>query len=571
MKKISEIVRKNGYPQLCIYGEVQDGLAYITYLTENNRYADFAQAGYRLFSVPVFFGFNRLNEFSGLDVFKRGIFDKIEPDFSLFDEDMKRILDACPRAYVFPRVNVSLSRTWELQNPDELCDPYPDGTAGRASFASDAWAAEVKRELCAFIAHVEASEYRSHVVGYQIAGGNTEEWLPLDREKGISGKRATEKLARHVEEKGSEAADFAYYRRYSELVADRILEFSALVKRLTSRRLIVGTFYGYTLSCPDRIFGHHALLKILESEDVDFLCSPLCYSHDRSVGRDHPYGPPLASVKHHGKLYFSENDTRTHLSRAVNGMAWYNAPVWFGPDRECTCDVIKMHAAKALIHGHAAWWFDMWGGWFADGTYMTLLAELRRLFESNASDPALPSTEVAVFVDEECYARMPDASVSMNVCFNMREALGKMGAPYDTYLAADAPSVIDRYKAVVSLVPIETEASRRVKTLAAQSGLAFLEITENNYRITPGELRHFLKCAGVWVYCDRDAVIIANDRFVFLHTAEDGEYTLHTDAGKTLVDALTGEPFVQGQYLKKGKSFLCCYRTCESFGKSLHF
>ena len=118
--KISEIINENGRPQLCINGAIQDGLAYLTYLTENNRYTDFAKAGYRLFSVPVFFGFNHLNELSGLDVFKKGIFDNAEPDFSTFDEDIKQILSACPEAYIFPRVNVSLSREWELLNPDEL-------------------------------------------------------------------------------------------------------------------------------------------------------------------------------------------------------------------------------------------------------------------------------------------------------------------------------------------------------------------------------------------------------------------------------------------------------------------
>ena len=40
MKKISEMINKKGYPQLCINGEIQDGLAYITDLTENNRYID---------------------------------------------------------------------------------------------------------------------------------------------------------------------------------------------------------------------------------------------------------------------------------------------------------------------------------------------------------------------------------------------------------------------------------------------------------------------------------------------------------------------------------------------------
>ena len=556
MKKISEIISKNGYPQLCINGVIQDGLAYITYLTENNCYIDFAKAGFCLFSVPVFFGFNHLNEDSGLDVFKKGIFDKDEPNFSLFDADIKQILDACPNAYIFPRVNVSLSREWELQNPDELCAPYPDGTPSRTSFASDKWAEEVKREIRAFIAHIKKSRYASHIVGYQVAGGNTEEWLPFDREKGTSGKRATEKFAKYVEAKGIEASEPAFYRFYSELVADRIIEFSSLIKCLTERRLIVGTFYGYTLSCPYRSYGHHALFKILESEEIDFICSPVCYSNNREVGRDHPYMTALTSIKHHGKLYFSENDTRTHLSHAVNDMEWYNKPIWFGPDEETSCEVIKMHAARALINGHAAWWFDMWGGWFANDTYMALLKDIRNLFEKSASFPMHSTTQTAVFVDEESYALISDASVTRKVCSHIREALGKMGAPYDIYLSADAPSVVDRYKAIISLVPIETELSKSVKKLAEQNNCAYIEITNDNYDMPPSELRAFLQSAGVWVYCECDAVIYANSRFIFLHTVEDGEYTLNIKNIGKLIDVFTGKPFIQGQYMKKGKSFL---------------
>ena len=123
-------------------------------------------------------------------------------------------------------------------------------------------------------------------------------------------------------------------------------------------------------------------------------------------------------------------------------------------------------------------------------------------------------------------------------------------------LSADAPTVIDRYKAVISLVPIETELSGRVKELAEQYNCAIMEITNDNYGITPGELRNFLRNAGVWVYCERDAVIYANNHFLFLHTAEEGEYTLNVKNGGELVDVLTGKPFLQGQYLEKGQSFI---------------
>ena len=221
-----------------------------------------------------------------------------------------------------------------------------------------------------------------------------------------------------------------------------------------------------------------------------------------------------------------------------------------------------MHAARALIKGHAAWWFDMWGGWFADDTYMALLKDIRKLFEKSSSIPMHSVTQTAVFVDEEAYALISDTSVETNICHQIQEALGKMSAPYDIYLSADAPSIIGRYKAIISIVPIETDHSKRVKKLAEQNNCAYIEITTDNYGITPSELRTFLSSAGTWVYCDRDAVIYANDHFLFLHTSEDGEYTLNVKNAEALVDVLTGEPFKQGQYLKKGKSFI--YGSCNN-------
>ncbi len=558
MRTTSYIKITNGLPRLYINGEQQDGLAYITYLTDRNRYGDFAAAGYRLFSVPVFFGFNHLNELSGLDVFSKGIFDSDEPDFSVFDADINRILEACPNAYIFPRVNVSLSRNWELAHPDELCEPYQDGSLARASLASDEWAEEIKRELTVFIEHIRNSTYVSHIAGYQIAGGNTEEWLPIDK-NGISGRRAREKYRTYLQKHRCEDCDAAFCRFYSELVVQRICEFSAIVKSLTERSVAVGSFYGYTLEVCERTSGHHALGMLLECDDIDFVCSPVSYSGLRSAGRDHPYMLPLASVQLHGKLYFSENDTRTHLSRPVNDMPWYNAPVWFGPDKKTSCDIIKLHAARALLKGHAAWWFDMWGGWFADQTYMTLLQKIRRIFEDSRSLPMESVTEVAVFVDEEAYALLPDTSISGTVCSGMREVLGKMGTPYDLYLASDAEAVLDKYRAVILLKPVSSPHSDRLSALARSKNKALLEITRDNANITTDALRAFLRQAGVHLWCERDAVIYANESYVFLHTAEDAQYTLNIQGNRAVQDVFTGEIFSPEIERKKGSSYLLRY------------
>jgi len=558
MSTTSHIAIEQGFPLLYINGERQEGLAYITYLTDRNCYDDFTSVGYRLFSVPVFFGFNHLNENSGLDVFTKGIFDQSEPDFSVFDTDIVRILDACPDAYIIPRINVSSSRNWELTHQDELCEPKPDGTPGRVSFASDVWAAEVKRQLGVLIAHVMQSRYAPHIAGYQIAGGNTEEWLPLDTH-GISGRRAREKYELYLQTHPCEDSETSFYRFYSELVASRICEFAAEVKRLTNRSVVVGSFYGYTLECPDPTSGHHALRTLLECEDVDFLCSPVSYSMVRAPGRDHPYMTPFASIRHHGKLYFCENDTRTHLSFPVNNTPWYTSPIWFGPEKATAMDVIKLHAARALINRHAAWWFDMWGGWFAEDEYMAILQKIRELFVESQTLPMGSVTEVAVFVDEEAYARLPDTSVSLPVCYQFRETLGIMGTPYDMYLASDAPSVMAKYKAIISLNPISSPINDRLATLAREMDKPYLEICGKNVAISSHELRDFLRKAYVHIWCERDAVIYANERYVFLHTVEDGTYALNTQRNCALQDVFTGEIFDSEIKCKKESSYLFRY------------
>lgn len=558
LKITSKIITENDTQKLVINGKVQEGIAYITYLTKNNCYQDFAEAGYKLFSVPVFFGNNYLNEHSKLPVFTKGIFDEETPDFNIFDEDINKILKACPEAYILPRVNVSPSRKWEESHLTELLYKGNDEQPGRVSFASDMWSEKVKSELSVFMAHVKNKYYAEHIAGYQIAGGNTEEWLPFDV-KGLSGMRAEEKFAQYIKEKNIEPTEAAYFRFVSETVASRIAEFAAHIKKETNHTLVVGTFYGYTLECPDRTSGHHDLRKLLECDDIDFISSPVSYSTSRLPGKDHPYMLPLASVKLHNKLYFSENDTRTHLSRPVNEMPHYNSPIWFGHDRDTTLDIIKMHAARALIYGHACWWFDMWGGWFKDSAYMELMGQIRELFQVSSNITADSVTETAVFVDEEVFAFMTDSSVSAPVCAGIRETLGKMGAPYHIYLASDAEAVIDMYKAIISLVPQKTANSENVAEFARKKGKALLEITAENVNIAVEALRGFLHRADVHLYSNRDAVVYANDNYIFLHTAEECEYNicpLHAEKSDVLWDVFENCAFEQGKMRKKGESFL---------------
>ena len=551
-KTTSEVRKHLGLPALFINGEHVPGAAYITYITHKNCYRDFAEAGYRLFSMPVFFATRGINAFSGIPAFAEGIFENREPDFSILDREVRRILDACPDAMIFPRVNMSLPQWWDEENPEELSDFYVNNGPRRTCFASDKWAEETKRMLKLTIAHISAADYVDHICGYQLAGGNTEEWFSFDG-KGSDGKRSQEKFRSLVEAGTLEDTRAAYLQFLSQVVADRICEFAAYAKELTDRKLIIGSFYGYTLDCVEPHRCHCAMKTVLNCPDIDFLCSPLCYEDGRPAGRDHASHLAVDSLKLHGKLYFSENDTRTDLAGPPFDLPYYQASVWTGPPLPISTQIMNMHFSRALCHGHAFWWFDMWGGWYRRPEYMSIAQRARDIVAESMSKSLKSTAKVAVFVDEAAYCRIPeDSPVAHQVCFRIRQALGKTSVPYDIYLASDFDAVRSRYQAYIFLIPLETETILAAMDYATAGKIPFLVIDGSNYQITTDELRDFYKQAGIRPLFDHDAVVFENQSYLFIHACQAG---VHHVSGKYR-DAFTGEAVEKEIELRQFQSIL---------------
>lgn len=548
----SAVKKIGGVPALTVNGKHIPAEAFMTYYPPKAGYLDFAQAGFKLYSVPVFFAGQTINEFSRISPLARGIFDEKEPDYSVFEENIKRILDVCPDAMILPRVNVSVSAAWEDAHPEELTDI---GLAShkRVCFSSDAWAEETKRTMKLFIEKIEQSEYADNIIGYQISGGNTEEWFSFDR-LGSIGKRSREKFAETVKLNKHKDTEEEYYTFLSEIVAERIIEFAGYAKKLTGGRLVVGSFYGYTLECPERTSCHHALRRLLSSPEIDFICSPISYSNYRSVGLDHPNMLPIDSVKLSGKLYFVENDTRTHLSGVLNNLPYYlDKRVWCGPEKEISLEIMKMHFSRALTHGHAMWWFDMWGGWYADDEYMNFISSSLQLLEKSLDLPMSSISDVAVFVDEKAYCKIRiEDEKRWKFPHNIRKQLGLAGAPYDIYLADDFYAVKEKYKCCIFLVPEITELVQDAINIARESGMV---LTPENSEIKTETLRDFYKKTGVRLRSDRDAVIYANESFLFIHAPENGEYNISLPEGKKATE-LNGESVSMPLVCKKQTSHL---------------
>ncbi len=562
MKVTSEIKAENGVPRLFVSGKEQSGLAYITYINEKACYSDFAKAGYKLFSVSLFFGTNHLNERSGQIVFSKGIFDNDTPDYSEFDANIERLLLSCPDAMIIPRVNVSPSRKWELDHPEELCDTglERDPECKRVCFSSDVWAEEAKRELSAFVLHVESMPFADNVIGYQIAAGNTEEWLPFDM-SGSVGLRSREKYAKHLASNGLAHTEGEKFKFLSSENAKRVIDLAEHLKRITEGRLVVGAFYGYTFETYWRESAHHALEKLLRSDAIDFICSPIsycAYSGGRVRGVDHAYMLPLSSLIQHKKLYFSENDTRTHNSLPPNDLPHYKSPVWFGPDKETSLEILKMHYARALINGHALWWFDMWGGWYHDDDYMSFMKKALEISKNSETLDFAKRSEIAVFIDEEACSLAQSKEDAKRICHFIRRELGWIGAPYDSYLASDFDAVKERYKACILLSPAMTELGEKIKEYADRRSLPLFVVDAKSIDVCANELRAFCKDAGVHIYCNENCVIYANERYLFVHTASEGECRLNIKDGKRLYEVFENKYYSTVFDAPLGKS--CLFR-----------
>ena len=551
----SQLQTVGGVPALVVNGEAIPQTAYMTYYTERGRYADFQKIGYELFSVSLSFSSQTINEATQSPPFSKGIYDEVydggRPNYAYIDQAMEKILTACPSAYIFPRVNVSLPKRWEEENVDELCD-FGYTAHRRACFSSEKWAEEVKRLLRDFIAYIESSAYKDRVIGYQIAGGNTEEWFSFDL-KGSIGKRSREGFERRLLETGTENGEENYYAYLSEVVAGRLCEFA---KECVQNRLVVGVFYGYTLECPSRTSCHHALDKVLESENIDFICSPVSYANFRSTGMDHVNMLPLDSLKLHGKLYFAECDQRTHLTRPPNALPAYNTWIWQPTEKENTLEILKLLFARALTHGHAMWWFDMWGGWYADSEYLSLMKRAREIAVEALPLSKKSSARVAVFIDEKAYATLKDGDKRLIVGRDFRHTLGLTGVPYDIYLLSDFDLAAGSYDAAVFLVTYPTETMLSRIERAKKEKIPTIVIDEGNMGMSVEELRSRYEEVNILPLINRRGVVYESESHVFLHTAEEGEYSFELGGQACFCDEFTGKEYVFPTVLKKGVSLL---------------
>ena len=194
---------------------------------------------------------------------------------------------------------------------------------------------------------------------------------------------------------------------------------------------------------------------------------------------------PLGSARLHGKLFFYEFDTRTHLSRPLSRCrpgacppGAYEGGVWDGPpDPIASLRLLLSNFSRAMMDGSRIWWFDMWGGWFSDGETLGRLSEYNALMRASLSDSRRARrADIAVITDERSLAHINrDTPLAREWVTASLTPLSLVGAPFELFDIADLPAIAGHYRLYVFLATLlDTAAVEHAIKDSLAAGCHFL-------------------------------------------------------------------------------------------------
>ena len=397
-----------------------------------------------------------------------------ERRYDILDGVLAMVAENAPEAMVLPRLIFSPPMSWERAHGDEMT-LYADCETGDVSFASrEFWEGDADATLRAAVEHIAQGPHASRVFGFYLEHA---EWL-YEKGRGYdvsaaneSGFRAwlrdryngNEVALRAAWHDGAVTFDAApipafppppgntlffgpretrwsdFHEYSSDIVAQAIVRLGKAVKEASGGRSAVAVSYGYTLEINRAASGHYALRQILDSPNIDILTGPISYS-GRTPGGSATFPAPIDSVTLAGKLWVSEDDSKTYLAGETPDT--YNPKI---PTLEGTRAVQARNFGAALARGTGISWMDLWGeGWLDDAEIWKGIAYLRNVADAIATrrhspdSTGLPSPDVAVIVDERSFFGVrSDEFLLGHLVAQQRDTLLRSGANIGFYLLSD--------------------------------------------------------------------------------------------------------------------------------------
>ncbi|MBE6931361.1 MAG: hypothetical protein E7463_13900 [Ruminococcaceae bacterium] len=174
----AHVERYHGEPAIMIDGVPYPPMTITTRSKDSDYLRRLGEAGLRIFYIEASTRWNRPGDGTAPDGITAAI------------EDMTRLFEAVPEAYVMLRLNVSPPADWVNAHPEEqvmfndgshrpvICTTVARGKVidGMYSMASRAWHRDADRAVRDFFAEIEKHPHFNRVIGFFLCAGGTDEW-----------------------------------------------------------------------------------------------------------------------------------------------------------------------------------------------------------------------------------------------------------------------------------------------------------------------------------------------------------------------------------------------------------
>lgn len=398
----------------------------------------------------------------------------IPPDDTVYeatDTRLQTILDADPQALLIPRIVFVPAPGWRAQYPNEV-NHYADGSTDDPSIASHLFWADAVHALRALVEHILRTTYGERVIGFHLERGEWFHPADLGYDRSYANREGFRRWLRTKYHNSEVALRAAWYdgavqfytvdippppptdrpedaffeprkeRRWidfneytSEAIAERLIELSRAVKEVTGDRALVSVCYGYTYEFGHPHSGHLALARLLAAPSIDLVCGPPSY-RERPAGSSGAFPGPVDSPAIHGKLWVSEDDTKTHLSTGHADGDDFNPRM---ENRTATEQVHLRALGSALAHQTGIGFMDLWGeGWLDAEDIWQRIAPFVERQAAYARHRKGPSPDVVVLVDERSIAHVRRGDKFLRrILQGQRDAFLRCGASVAFCLQSD--------------------------------------------------------------------------------------------------------------------------------------